>query len=78
LEFFTRYGVFFEHHFNVYLFFNIEHLISSLLIGSIVAFVARERELVTTAALALIFAASVVAGSIYGQSDSASTQFSGG
>lgn len=62
-----RYGVFFDrYHFTVYLFFNVEHLITFLLIGLIVALVARERELVTTTILALIFAASVVVGSIYG------------
>lgn len=61
-----RYGVFFEHHFNAYLLFNIEHLITFLLIGLIVAFVAREREIVTTATVAVIFAASVVVGSMYG------------
>jgi hypothetical protein len=61
-----RYGVLFEHHFNVYLLFNIEHLTTFLLIGLIVAFVAREREMVTTATVALIFAASVVVGSMYG------------
>jgi hypothetical protein len=62
-----RYGVVFEHHlFAVYLFFNIEHLITFLLIGLIVAFVAKEREMVTTATVALIFAASVVVGSMYG------------
>ena len=62
-----RYGAFFEHHhFTLYLFFNVEHLITFLLIGLIVALVAREREMVTTATVALIFAASVVAGSTYG------------
>ena len=62
-----RYGVFFEnHHFTVYLFFNVEHLITFLLIGLIVALVARERETVTTATLALSFATSVVVGSTYG------------
>lgn len=62
-----RYGVFFEHHHStVYLFFNIEHLFTFLLIGLIVALVAREREMVTTATVALIFAASVVVGSTYG------------
>ena len=65
--FLHRYGEFMEHHhFTVYLFFNVEHLIAFLLIGLIVALVAREREMVTTATLALIFAASVVVGSTYG------------
>jgi hypothetical protein len=62
-----RYGVFFEsHHFTIYLLFNVEHLITFLLTGLIIAFVAREREMVTTATLALIFAALAVAGSTYG------------
>ena len=62
-----RYGVFFEHHpVSVYVFFNVEHLIRFLLIGLIVALVAREREVVTTATVALIFAASAVVGSAYG------------
>jgi hypothetical protein len=62
-----RYGVFLErHHFTLYLLFNIEHLITFLLIGLIVAFVARDREIVTTATVALIFAALVVVGSVYG------------
>ncbi len=60
-----RYGVLFERHFNEYLFFNIEHLITFLLIGLIVAFLAREREMVTTATVALIYAASIVLGSTY-------------
>ncbi|HKV78900.1 MAG TPA: permease prefix domain 2-containing transporter [Candidatus Sulfotelmatobacter sp.] len=62
-----RYGVFFEdHHFAVYLLFNAEHLIRFMLIGLIVALIAREREMVTTATVALIFAASAVVGSTYG------------
>ena len=62
-----RYGEFFEHyHFTVYLFFNVEHLITFLLIGLIVARVAREREMVTTVTVALILAASAVVGSTYG------------
>lgn len=63
---FQRYRIFFEHPFNVYLFFNVEHLITFFLTGLIVAFVAREREMVTTVTLALIFAALVVVGSSYG------------
>lgn len=62
-----RDGVLFEHHhFTVYLLFNVEHLITFLLIGLIVALVAREREIVTTATVALVFAALVVVGSMYG------------
>ena len=62
-----RYGVFFEHHHStVYLLFNVEHLITFLLIGLIIAFVAREREIVVTAILAFVFGASVVVGSAYG------------
>lgn len=65
-----RYQVFFEHHFSAYLFFastglDIEHLITFLLIGFIVAFVAREREMATTTMLALIFGAMAVVGSTY-------------
>ncbi len=62
-----RYGVFFaEHHFTDYLFYNVELLIRFQLIGLIVALVARQREMITTATVALIFAASVVVGSAYG------------
>src|SRR6185437_16714899 len=61
-----RYRIFFEYRSNIYLFFNVEHLITFFLIGLIVAFVARQREMVTTVTLALIFAALVVAGSTYG------------
>jgi hypothetical protein len=62
-----RYGVFFEHHhFTVFLFFNVEHLITFLLIGLIIAFVAGEREIVITTMLAFIFGASVIVGSTYG------------
>jgi hypothetical protein len=62
-----RYGMFFEHHhFALYLFFNVERLIRFLLIGLIVALIAREREMVTTATVAFIFAASAVVGSTYG------------
>ena len=55
----------FEHPYNAYVLFNIEHLITFLLTGLIVAFIAREREMVVTATLALIFGAMVVAGSVY-------------
>jgi hypothetical protein len=66
-----RYQGFFEHHFRAYLFFastglDIEHLISFLLIGFIVAVAAREREVVSTAMLALIFGAMAVVGSVCG------------
>ncbi len=65
-----RYQVFFEHHFSAYLFFastglDIEHLITFLLIGFLVALVAREREMVATTMLALIFVAMAVVGSAY-------------
>ncbi len=65
-----RYQVFFAHHFSAYLFFastglDIEHLITFLLIGFIVAFAAREREMVATMALGLIFGAMAVVGSTY-------------
>jgi hypothetical protein len=63
---FHRYRGFFEHHFNVYLLFNIDHLITFFLTGLIVAFVARAREMVSTVTLALIFAVLVVLGSTYG------------
>jgi len=65
-----RYPVLFEHHFRAYLFFastglDIEHLITFLLIGFIVAFVARQREMVATIVLALIWAAFALSGSAY-------------
>jgi hypothetical protein len=65
-----RYEAFFEHHFRAYLFFastglDIEHLITFLLIGFIVAFAARGREIIATAMLAMIFAAMAVIGSTY-------------
>jgi len=49
-----KYQTFFENHFSAYLFFtstglDIEHLITFLLIGFIVAYVAREREILATA-----------------------------
>jgi hypothetical protein len=64
-----RYQVFFEHHFSAYLFFastglDIEHLITFLLIGFIVAFVAREREMVATMVLGFIFGAMAVIASV--------------
>jgi hypothetical protein len=65
-----RYEAFFEHHFRAYLFFastglDIEHLITFLLIGFIVAVAVRGREMVATAMLAMIFAALAVIGSTY-------------
>jgi hypothetical protein len=65
-----RYQSFFEHHFSLYLFFastglDIEHLITFLLIGFVVAFAARESEMVATVILALIFGAIAVVGSTY-------------
>lgn len=65
-----RYQVFFEHRFSAYLFFastglDIEHLVTFLLIGFIVAFAAREREMIATTTLALIFTAMAIAASVY-------------
>jgi hypothetical protein len=65
-----KYQVFFEHHLSAYLFFastglDIEHLITFLLIGFIVAFVARQREMVATIVLALIWGTMAVVGSRY-------------
>jgi hypothetical protein len=65
-----RYQVFFENHFSAYQFFastglDIEHLVTFLLIGFIVAFAAREREMVATTTLALIFAAMSIVASVY-------------
>jgi hypothetical protein len=64
-----RYRVF-EHHFGTYMFFastgiDIGHLITFLLIGFVVAFVARQREMVATTTLALIFAAMAIVASVY-------------
>lgn len=62
-----RYGVFVaDHHVAVYLVYNVELLTRFVLIGLIVALVSREREVVATATVALVFAASVVVGSTYG------------
>lgn len=60
----------FEQHFSAYLFFastgiDIGHLITFLLIGLVVALIARQREMVATIALALIWAAMSVVGSTY-------------
>ena len=64
-----RYPVFLEHHFSAYRFFastglDIEHLITFLLIGFVVAFVAREREMVATMVLGFIFGAMAVIASV--------------
>lgn len=64
-----RYQVF-EHHFSTYKFFastgiDIGHLITFLFIGFVVAFAAREREMVATMALGLIYGAMAVVGSVY-------------
>jgi hypothetical protein len=65
-----KYQTFFENHFSAYLFFtstglDIEHLITFLLIGFIVAYVAREREILATGMLAFIFGSLAIAGSAY-------------
>lgn len=65
-----RYQAFFEYHFSAYLFFastglDIEHLITFMLIGFIVAFFARQREMVATIVLALIWGAMAILGSTY-------------
>jgi len=65
-----RYQIFFEHHFSAYLFFastglDIEHLITFLLIGFVVAFAAKEKEMAATTMLVLIFGAMAVVGSTY-------------
>jgi len=65
-----RYQDFFAHHIGAYLFFastglDIEHLITFLLIGFVVAFAAREREMAATGVLALIFAAMAVIACVY-------------
>ena len=65
-----RYPVFFEHHFGAHLFFastglDIEHLITFVLIGFVVALVARQREMVATSVLALIFAVMAIVASVY-------------
>jgi hypothetical protein len=65
-----RYQAFFECHFSAYLFFastglDIEHLITFLLIGFIVALVAKQTEMVATIILAFIWGAMAVFGSAY-------------
>jgi hypothetical protein len=65
-----RYTEFFGHHFATFRFFastglDIEHLLSFLMIGFVVAWAAREREMTATAMLASIFAAMAVVGSTY-------------
>jgi hypothetical protein len=63
-----RYQVF-EHHFSTYRFFastglDVGHFITFLCIGFIVAFSAREREMVATMALGLIYGGMAVAGAV--------------
>ena len=65
-----RYQAFFQHHFQAYLFFasngiDIAHILSFLLIGFVVALVARRNEMVATIALALIYAAMAIFASVY-------------
>jgi hypothetical protein len=65
-----RYQAFFQHHFHAYLFFastgiDIAHLLSFLLIGFVVALVARRNEMLATIALAAIYAAMAIFGSVY-------------
>jgi hypothetical protein len=64
-----RYRVF-EHHFGTYMFFastgiDIGHLITFLFIGFAVALVSRQREMVATITLGLIYGAMAVVGFIY-------------
>jgi hypothetical protein len=64
-----RYRVF-EHHFGTYMFFastgiDIGHLITFLFIGFAVALVSRQREMVATITLGLIYLAMAVVGFIY-------------
>jgi hypothetical protein len=64
-----RYRVF-EHHFGAYRFFastgiDIGHLITFLFIGFVVALVGRQREMVATITLGLIYGAMAVIGSVY-------------
>ncbi len=64
-----RYQAFFEHHFGAYLFLastglDIEHLVTFVLIGFVVAFVAKEREMVATMVLGVIFGAMAVIASV--------------
>lgn len=64
-----RYRIF-EHHFGTYMFFastgiDIGHLITFLFIGFFVALVSRQREMVATITLGLIYGAMAVVGFIY-------------
>jgi hypothetical protein len=64
-----RYRVF-EHHFGTYMFFastgiDIGHLITFLFIGFAVALVSRQREMVATITLGLVYGAMAVVGFIY-------------
>ncbi|MGA2537467.1 MAG: hypothetical protein ABSF53_15725 [Terracidiphilus sp.] len=61
----------YEHHFSAYVFLastgiDIGHLIAFLIIGFVVALVARQNEMVATITLGLIYAAMAVIGSVYG------------
>ncbi len=65
-----RYQGFFAHHFSVYLFFastalDIEHLITFLFIGFAVALASRQREMVATMVLALIYGAMALVAAVY-------------
>jgi len=65
-----RFPVFFEHHFSIYRFFastaiDIGQIITFLFIGFVVAYAAREREMVATMALGFIYGAMAVVGSAY-------------
>ena len=65
-----KYQGFFDHHFDTYLFFSstgldIIHALSFLIIGFIVAFVARRNEMIATLTLSLIFWTMAVVSSIY-------------
>lgn len=65
-----RYPGFLEYHFSAYRFFastglDIEHLMTFLLIGFVVALAAKQREMVATGMLALIFGAMALVGSVY-------------
>ena len=64
-----RYQVF-ERHFDAYRFFSstgidVAHLVVFLLVGFVVAFVAKEAEIVATTILAVIYAAMAVVASVY-------------
>ncbi len=65
-----RYPDFFEHHFRAYLFFastglDLAHICTFLMIGLVVALVARRNEMAATISLALIFGAMALLGSVF-------------